>query len=510
MVGVEEKERIRKARFRKGRSIRWIAKNYYHSRPTVRKALKDASPPVYKRSKEPVAWVLGFFKPIIDKWLEQDKTAPRKQHHTGKRIFDRLKEEHGYEGAQVTVYKYLEKVRPSLRDVYVPIAYEPGKEAQVDFAEAWAKIAGELTKVHLFGTQLPHSTARFARAYPTERREAFFDGMQESFYYFEGVPGKVTFDNPKTLVKKLYRGHKRDEQADFIAFRSHFMFDGHFCNPGCPNEKGHVEGLGGVVRRNVFVPVPEVDFLEELNELILNWCQKDLERVHPHGKGTVRDHLEEERKNFLPLPQAQYPCCRLQETVVNKFSEVRFDHNLYSVPLRYAHKPVSIKGFVDKVRIVKEDRVIAEHPRCYGRNQEVLEPLHYVPILDRKPNLLEHGKPFRGWKLPEVFEKYREALKERIDRPDREYIRLLLLHRDSTTERIAAALSRAIAFGCYNVDAVRLFLYSKEHKKHPEGDGLNQTRLDMGAWPRFDAIRVDKPDIKGFNRLLELKEVSIG
>lgn len=509
MIGVEEKERIRKARFRKGRSIRWIAKNYHHSRPAVRKALKDASAPVYKRSKEPAARVLGPFKAIIRGWLEEDKTAPKKQRHTGKRIFDRLKEECGYEGAKVTVYKYLEKVRPSLRDVYVPIAYEPGKEAQVDFAEAWAKIAGELTRVHLFGTQLPYSTARFARAYPTERREAFFDGVQESFHYFEGVPDKVTFDNPRTLVKKLYRGHKRDEQADFIAFRSHFMFAAHFCNPGCPNEKGHVEGLGGVLRRNVFVPVPEVDSLDTLNNLILNWCRKDLDRVHPGGKGTVRDYLKEERKRFLPLPEHKYSCCRRLEAVVNKFSEIRLDYNLYSVPLKYAHKPVSVKAYWDRVKIVKDNRVIARHLRCYGRNQEVLEPLHYVPILERKPNLLEHGKPFRDWKLPEVFEKYRNALKERVDRPEREYIRLLLLHRECTTERIAAALSRAIAFGCYNVDAVRLFLYSKEHENHAEDDGLNRIRLDTGAWPRLDAIRVDKPDIKGFNRLLELKEVSL-
>ena len=508
MVGVEEKERIRKAYFRNKRSKRWIAKNYHHSRPTVRKALEDASPPVYRRSKKPVSKVLGPFKPVITRWLEEDKTAPKKQRHTGKRIFDRLKEEHGYIGAQITVYKYLEKARPSLRDVYVPIAYEPGKEAQVDFAEAWAKIAGKLTQVHLFGMQLPYSTARFARAYPTERREAFFDGMQEGFHYFEGVPGKVTFDNPKTLVKKLYRGHKRDEQRDFISFRSHFMFDGRFCNPGCPNEKGHVEGLGGVVRRNVFVPVPEVGSLGELNELILNWCQKDLDRVHPGGKGTVRDHLEEERKKFLPLPERRYPCCRHEETVVNKFSEVRLDYNLYSVPLTYAHKPVSVKAYWDRVKIVKDDRAIAEHPRAYGRNQEILEPLHYVPILEKKPNLLEHGKPFRGWRLPQVFEEYRKALKERADKPEREYIRLLLLHRDSTTQRIAAALSRAIAAGCYNVDAVRLFLYSKEHKNHEEDTSLN-ARLDTGAWPRLDSIKVISPDIKGFNRLLQPKEVNI-
>jgi len=273
--------------------------------------------------------------------------------------------------------------------------------------------------------QLCYSTARFARAYPTERQEAFFDGMQEGFYYFEGVPQKVTFDNPKTLVKKLYRGHRRDEQKNFTIFRSHFMFEGHFCNTQCPNEKGHVEGLVGVIRRNVFVPIPQVESIEELNEPILNWCQKDLDRSHSDEEGTVKDHLDKEKEKLLSLPKRRYPCCRTREAIVNKFSEVRFDHNLYSVPIKYAHRCVTIKGYVDKVKIIKDEVIIAE------------------------------------------------------------------------------ALSRAITFGSFSVDAVRILLNHKE-------DNPLEVRLDTKAWPEFDAIKVKAPDIEGFNRLLEIEEVSIG
>lgn len=160
MIGVEEKERIRRAYFVKHRSIRWITRNYHRSRTTVRKALRDASSPVYKRNKERVSKVLGPFKPIIYGWLEEDKTKPKKQRHTGKRIFDRLKEECGFEGAQITVYKYLEKIRPSLKDVYVPIAYEPGIEGQVDFGEAWVYVTGKLAyqgSFIMYATLLFHS-----------------------------------------------------------------------------------------------------------------------------------------------------------------------------------------------------------------------------------------------------------------------------------------------------------------------------------------------------------------
>jgi len=251
------------------------------------------------------------------------------------------------------------------------------------------------------------------------------------------------------------------------------------------------------------VPVPEVESIEELNGPILNWCQKDLDRSHPDGEGTVRECLDKEKERLFPLPKRRYSCCRTQEAIVNKFSEVRFDHNLYSVPIKYAHKCVTIKGYVDRVKIVKDDGIIAEHPRSYARNQEILEPLHYILILKRKPHVLEHGRPFKDWRLPRIFEEYRKILREREDRPEKEYIRLLLLHEDYTTQEIAQALSRAITFGSFSVDAVRILLNHKE-------DNPSGARLDTRAWPEFDAIKVKSPDIKGFNRLLEIEEVSIG
>jgi len=187
---------------------------------------------------------------------------------------------------------------------------------------------------------------------------------------------------------------------------------------------------------------------------------------------------------------------------VNKFSEVRFDHNLYSVPIKYAHRSVTVKGYVDRVKIVKDEGIIAEHHRSYARDQEILEPLHYIPILKRKPHILGHGKPFKNWKLPRIFEEYRKMLKDKVDRPEKEYIRLLLLHEDYTTREIARALSQAITFGSLSIDAVKILL---NHKK----DNPSGKRLDTKTWPKFDAIKVKSPDIKGFNRLLETKEVNI-
>ena len=268
MVGVEERERIRRAYFIEKKTIRWIAREYTHSRRVVREALKDSGVPVYRRKQPVVLPVIGPYVPMIEQWLLEDEGAPEKQRHTAHRIFARLTEEEGFTGCESNVRRYVRLRRPRRDSVFTPIRHAIGEEAQVDFGEAQVVLAGRLTTVHLFCFQLCYSGRRFVRAYRTERQEAFFDGLARALRAVGGVPKRMTFDNPKTLVKKVFRGHLREEHPHCIAFRSHSLFEGNFCNPGKGNEKGHVEGLVGCARRNALVPIPEVAFLSDLNALL--------------------------------------------------------------------------------------------------------------------------------------------------------------------------------------------------------------------------------------------------
>lgn len=494
MVGVEERERIRRAYYIEKKGIKRIARELGHGRKVVRKAIKESGIPVYQRRQSVSLPVLGPYLSIIQQWLTDDESQPRKQRHTASRVYHRLKEEYGFAGSESNLRRYVRLLKPKLTEVFTPIEHLIGKEAQVDFGEAKVRLNGVLTTVHLFCFQLCHSTRRFVRAYRTEKQEAFFDGMARAFRLIGGVPERITFDNPKTIVKKVFRGHIREEHPDFTAFRSHYLFEGNFCNPAKGNEKGHVEGLVGCVRRNALVPIPEVSSIEEINEILFNWCEKDLERDYKGKK--VSEWFAQEVSVLKPLSPFDYSCCRHLECSVGRYSEVRVGTNRYSVPVTFAHRKVSVKAYPDRVEIFAQGMQIASHPRSYEQNQDILDPYHYVPLLERRPALLNHGKAFQTWRLPEIFEHVREGLKKRKAHPDQEYIRILLLHGKYTTDQIAEALKKAFDLGCPGADEVEMLLLRQHQVDRSTGEaypldlssGLGYLKVETGNLQRYNTL----------------------
>jgi len=272
VLKVDQKEQIRRAFFIEGKSIRQIAREGHHDRRTVRAAIRDASPPRYTLSKSRVRPVLGRFVAIIDKWLADDELQPIKQRHTSRRIYHRLTEEHGYTGGESTVREYVHKHRARQRPVFIPLTYEPGVDAQVDFGEARVIRKGRPLNVQLFVGRLCFSKIPFLAASPNQQQEALFEGHEKAFDFFGGVPRAIWYDRLSQAVRKALPGHKPQEQEAFIAFRSHYLFESRFCNPREAHEKGLVENLVGYARRNFLVPVPEVDSFPELNDLLRRRC----------------------------------------------------------------------------------------------------------------------------------------------------------------------------------------------------------------------------------------------
>jgi hypothetical protein len=311
-----------------------------------------------------------------------------------------------------------------------------------------------------------------------------------------GVPKRVTFDNPKTLVKKVFRGHQREEHPDFIALRSHYLFEGNFCNPGRGNEKGHVEGLVGCVRRNALVPIPQVASLRELNLQLEKWGERDCERIYQGER--VLDRFEAERLHLKPPPAFDYPCCRRAHPTVGRYSEVRVGTNRYSVPVAYAHRSVTVLAYPERIEILCQGKVIATHERSYGQNQDILDPTHYVPLLERRPALLHHGKAFLGWPLPEIFESARRQLQQKSSRGDRDYIRILRLHEKYTTDQIAAALKQADELKCLGADEVQMLLLKNLERPAV----LQACSLDLAD--ALSSLQVAPVDLQRYNALMEV------
>ena len=468
MLKVDQKEQIRRAFFIEGKGIRQIARERHHDRRTVRAAIRDGSPPHYKLSRPRTRPVLGRFVAIIDQWLAEDEFSPIKQRHTSRRIYHRLIEEHGYSGGESTVREYVHKHRTRQRPVFIPLAYDPGMDAQVDFGESRVIMKGRPLTVQLFVGRLCFSKIPFLVASPNQQQEALFEGHEKAFDFFGGVPRTIWYDRLSQAVRRALPGHKPQEQEAFIAFRSHHLFESRFCNPREAHEKGLVENLVGYARRNFLVPVPEVDSFQELNDLLRQRCLAEARRRLRGETQTIGELWEQERPQLLTLPAHPFPCCRTVPVRPNRLSMVTFQTNRYSIPVEHADDSLLLRAFVDRVEITDGTRVIATHERCYGREQDILDVFHYLPLLKERPGAFDHAKPLKMWTRPAVMDRYLARLRERMSHraATMEFLRVMEFCVEHSLGEVAAAVEQAMTLGSLGSDTVAYLLRAKRAALH--------------------------------------------
>src|ERR1700686_2571838 len=383
MKSVEFYAQVRYAVQIEGVSRREAGRRCGIDRGTIPKMLAFSVPPGYRRSRPPARPKLDPFSGIIDQLLLEDEGRPRKQRHTSKRIFERLRDEHGYFGGITIVKDYVLSRRLRHREVFVPLRHDPG-HAQVDFGEALAEIAGVERKIHFFAMDLPHSDTCFVQAYPAETAEAFCDGHNAAFGFFGKVPRSILYDNTKLAVARILGDGTRQRTRVFSELQSHYLFADRFGRPGKGNDKGKVEGLVGYARRNFMVPIPRAVSFAELNAQLLECCRRRLnDRLRGHDD-TIGERLVKDREALLPLPTAPYDACEKRPAWVSSLSLVRYRGNDYSVPTAYGHREVLVRGYVHEVVIACATAEIARHPRSYEREDFVFNPLHYLALLERK------------------------------------------------------------------------------------------------------------------------------
>jgi transposase len=459
---------------------------------TLQKILRHPEPPGYRRDRPRPRPKLDPFLPVLHQILKDDKKAPGKQRHTARRIFERLRAEHGYQGGLTVVKDAVRAWRRRHTEVFVPLAHPPG-EAQVDFGQAEVVLDGQPTTVAVFVLTLPYSDAIYCQAFPRECTEAFLEGHVRAFAFFGAVPRRISYDNSKIAVAKITGSRERKVTGEFLRLKSHHLFADHFCLVRRPNEKGHVETLVGFARRNFLVPVPCLrDGLEGLNARLEADCRADLGRRlrgKPAAKGEL---LADEREAMLPLPAEAFTAARVEQPSADSLSLVRFDTNDYSVPTEFAHHPVTALGTVDAVRIVVGDRVVATHRRSWGREGVSYDPVHYLALLERKPGALDFAAPLEGWELPVCFGVLRRRLEAEFGGPGtRQFIKVLRLLEGASLAELTRAVAAALELGVADADAVRLIL---EHRRErPVGlfclDGRPHLKLVSVPVPDLDAYR---------------------
>jgi transposase len=268
---------------------------------------------------------------LMDQILVDDQTQPKKQRHTAKRIWDRLKAEHAFGGGYTVVKDYVRQARVRHQEVFVPLAHPPGN-AQADFGEALVGIGGVEQKAHFLCLDLPPSDDCFVVAFPAENTEAFLEGHNQAFAYLGGVPRTILYDNTRIAVKEIPGEGERKPPEAFSGWQSQYLFAAQFGRPGKGNDKGNVEGLVGYARRNFMVPVPRAASWEELNAPLLAGCRKRRLRKWWGQAETIAERLERDREKLLPLPPAPLEACEKRTTRASSQALVRYETNDYSVP----------------------------------------------------------------------------------------------------------------------------------------------------------------------------------
>ena len=492
---------IRKMFFEKGMNISEIARETGRDRKTIRLYLEKEDwnqkiPDLVKENDFPK---LEPFKPIIDQWLTGDKKARRKQRHTAKRVFDRLKNpEEGVKGFNCSYRTVAGYVAVKKKDIfgkenvaYIPLEHIPG-EAQVDFGDADFYLNGQLFRGKHLNLSFPQSNQGYTQLFKGENQQCLFEGLISIFVYIGGVPTRLWFDNASTMVIHILKNGGRDLTDDFLRFMEHYRFEAAFCSANAGHEKGNVEGKVGYHRRNLLVPVPRISDLVTFNQQLLLRCDEDAEREHYRKDAGIRELYEKDRQALLPLPSVPLDVAKYVTVKTNAYGRFYLNNGLheYSVSPRYASRRVLVRITAHDVTPMDDShREIVHHSRLYGNcKQQSMQWLPYLTQLSRNPGALKYTGIYQmlPTTLQQVLDVSGKSNRGKILKA------IAALTENSTFESAVKTVESALLYGTFDADSL-VNLHSRLHEPTRElppislGDSVPRLRIVTPNLAAYDA-----------------------
>jgi len=408
---MEQIYRIRHLTKFEGKSLRSTAKITGHDFETVKKYSKmdDFNVPVKKKQVRPGK--LTPYRDIVRQWLIDDLKAPHKQRHTARRVYDRLKEKYEeFDASDRSVRTLVAELKKDLnieKKGYLPLEHPPG-EAQADFGKARFIENGVTYDGFYLNLSFPYSNAGYTQLFKSENQECLLEGMKRIFEHIQGVPIVIWFDNMSTAVKKIKKQGKRDTTDGFMRFMMHYSFESNFCNANSGHEKGSVENKVGYHRRNLFVPIPEFDCLEDYNKQLLEKLDRDMCRDHYKGIGRIDELFATDTMSFGKLPEIPYEVVKYEYAKADNYGKVKFNTKIYSTSPKYAGKQVMLKVGAFDVEIMDMDyNHVIVHKRLYGSQNESMLWLPYLELLSKRPTALKYSGLLK--ELPSSLQSYLDS-----------------------------------------------------------------------------------------------------
>ncbi|MDI4666929.1 IS21 family transposase [Xanthobacter autotrophicus] len=496
MKGVDTIARIRREHFVRGKSIKEIVRELHVSRNTVRKVLRTGATAFsYEREVQPLPRI-GPWREALDGLLAGNEGKPARERLTLIRIFEDLRSQ-GYEGSYDALRRYAKGWRRAQATMtaaaYVPLSFAPGEAYQFDWSHEIVLINGTTVSVRVAHVRLCHSRMLFVRAYPRETQEMVFDAHDRAFAFFKGCCTRGIYDNMKTAVDAIFVGKERAYNRRFLQMCSHFLVDPVACTPASGWEKGQVENQVGLVRERFFTPRLRVKSYDELNAWLLDQCIA-YAKGHPHPERreeTIWQTFEAERPALVPYA-GRFDGFHSVPASVSKTCLVRFDNNRYSVSASAVGRPVEVRAYAERIELRQDGRQVGSHPRCFGRDQTIFDPWHYVPVLARKPGALRNGAPFKDWVLPTSLDRVRRKLAGAPD-GDRQMVDILTSVLSDGLPAVDAACAEALHQGVHSADVILNILARRREPAAPvtiiTPDALRLRYTPSADCSRYDLLR---------------------
>ena len=450
---------IREMYYEKGMNYAEISRATGHDAKTIKKYIDKANFNTPPKPPKKLGSKLDPYKEEIDTWLKADKHERRKQRHTAKRIYDRLKdiydEEFDCSYRLVAVYVKERKLEiyNGEGDFYLPLQHIPG-ESQVDFGHADFYEKGVRYSGYDLNLSFPHSNGGYFQLFKGENFQCLVKGLKNIFYHIGGVPTRIWFDNPSTVVKAVLKAGERELTEQFQGFKNQYGFISTFCNPASGHEKGSVESKVGYHRRNFLVPVPEFDDLELYNKKLLKDCDSNMLRPHYKKEASIKQLFEKDHEKLLPLPTEEYDESKLVYVKTDahaKFTLNKGKHS-YSTAPKFAKTELCARLTAYEVIVLDESyREIKRHPRLYGdKQQESMDWLPYLTQLAKRPKALKYSG---------IYSMFPGEVKEFLDEvqvEDKKQILKVLskLSKETDFNHAVEALKISLKHGTKDVDSI--------------------------------------------------------
>jgi len=496
MIGVDVIGQIRRAYFEQRRPIKEIVRTFSVSRATVRKVVRSqATEFKYERGVQP-APRLGEWVDVLSEILEKEAKLPRRERRSTQRLFEELRAR-GYEGAHDSVHRFVKSWRAERArlpaQAYVPMSFAPGEAYQFDWSHETITLSGLPLTVKVAHMKLSHSRMPFVRAYFRETQELVFDAHDKAFEFYGGACRRGIYDNMKTAVEAIFVGKARAYNRRFLQMCSHHLIEPVACTPASGWEKGQVENQVGNLRDQLFRPKPRVKILTELNAWLADQCIVYAKRIkHPEFKDrTVWEVFQDERASLVAL---RGPFDGFVEKAVRATTTclIAADRNRYSVDARAAGRMVLVRSHAERIVVLLDGEIVAEHARSFKHEQVIYNPWHYLPVLMQKPGALRNGAPFKNWDLPPALAQVRSLLKSHID-GDRQFVKVLAAVPDHGLSAVETACAEACAAGIASGDVILTVLARQRQPIMPPSiitpDALRLKHEPVADCGRYDSIR---------------------